>query len=182
MCLVKKSVQLLQPRFTSLYAKKAISSRHFLLLHRETTCRYSDSQAVCYRAWYLVLEPIRRITASKRQGVVASGTYRLTGESAKLGVSVTNSTVNKYRVRVRKPSSTTWNTLSKSYVTEIVPTDNTITRSIQTRDQGEVGRLPHRYERRACSPFSSLFHYSSRYPVIRDSHVVTRQFRFLGCD
>ena len=51
------------------------------------------------------------------------GSPRIVGELAKLGMSVTKSTVEKYRVRVRKPSSPTWRAFLKNHAKDIVSID-----------------------------------------------------------
>jgi transposase InsO family protein len=51
------------------------------------------------------------------------GSPRIVGELAKLGITVTKSTVNKYRVRVRKPPSPTWRAFLKNHAKEIVSID-----------------------------------------------------------
>jgi len=51
------------------------------------------------------------------------GSPRIVGELAKLGITVTKSTVDKYRVRVRKPPSPTWRAFLKNHVKEIVSID-----------------------------------------------------------
>jgi len=45
------------------------------------------------------------------------------GELAKLGIKVNKSTVDKYRVRVRKPPSPTWRAFLKNHAREIVSID-----------------------------------------------------------
>ncbi len=51
------------------------------------------------------------------------GSPRIVGELAKLGIEVTKSTVDKYRVRVRKSPSPTWRTFLKNHAKEIVSID-----------------------------------------------------------
>lgn len=51
------------------------------------------------------------------------GSPRIVGELAKLGISVAKSTVDKYRVRVRKPPSPTWRAFLKNHVKDIVSID-----------------------------------------------------------
>lgn len=52
-----------------------------------------------------------------------SGSLRIVGELAKIGIVVTKSTVDKYRVRVRKPPSQTWRAFLKNHAREIVSID-----------------------------------------------------------
>ena len=51
------------------------------------------------------------------------GSPRIVGELAKLGVTVTKSTVDKYRVRVRKPPSPTWRAFLNNHMNELVSVD-----------------------------------------------------------
>jgi putative transposase len=51
------------------------------------------------------------------------GTPRIIGELGKLGIDVAKSTVDKYRVRSRKPSSPTWKAFLKNHVTDLVSID-----------------------------------------------------------
>jgi len=51
------------------------------------------------------------------------GSPRLVGELRKLGINVAKSTVEKYRPRVRKPSSPTWKTFLNNHVADIVACD-----------------------------------------------------------
>jgi putative transposase len=48
---------------------------------------------------------------------------RIVGDLAKLGIPVTKSTVDKYRMRVRKPPSSTWRAFLKNHAKEIVSID-----------------------------------------------------------
>ncbi len=51
------------------------------------------------------------------------GSPRIVGELAKLGVSVTKSTVDKYRVRAPKPPSLTWRAFLGNHAKDIVSID-----------------------------------------------------------
>ena len=51
------------------------------------------------------------------------GSPRIVGELAKIGITVTKSTVDKYRVRVRKPPSPTWRAFLKNHAKDIVSID-----------------------------------------------------------
>src|SRR5262249_14717006 len=51
------------------------------------------------------------------------GSPRIVGEFRKLGVNVAKSTVEKYRPRVRKPSSPTWKTFLTNHVHDLVACD-----------------------------------------------------------
>ena len=51
------------------------------------------------------------------------GSPRVLGELRKLGIGVAESTVEKYRVRRRKPPSTTWRAFLKNHVKDLVSMD-----------------------------------------------------------
>jgi len=51
------------------------------------------------------------------------GTPRIVGELRKLGIEVAKSTVDKYRVRPRKPSSPAWKAFLANHVTDLVSID-----------------------------------------------------------
>ena len=51
------------------------------------------------------------------------GTPRIVGELGKLGIKVAKSTVDKYRVRSRKPPSPTWKAFLKNHVNDLVSID-----------------------------------------------------------
>lgn len=51
------------------------------------------------------------------------GSPRIVGELAKLGIDVTKSTVDKYRMRIRKPPSPTWRAFLKNHAKDIVSID-----------------------------------------------------------
>jgi transposase InsO family protein len=64
-------------------------------------------------------ELVRDISAANPQW----GSPRILGELRKLGIPVAQSTVEKYRVRPRRPSSPSWRAFLKSHMTEIVALD-----------------------------------------------------------
>jgi putative transposase len=51
------------------------------------------------------------------------GSPRIVGELRKLGIDVAKSTVEKYRVRSRKPPSPTWKAFLNNYVRDLVAID-----------------------------------------------------------
>lgn len=61
------------------------------------------------------------------------GSPRIVGELAKLGVSVTKSTVDKYRVRLRKPPSPTWRAFLKNHAKDIVSIDFLVVPTVRFR-------------------------------------------------
>jgi transposase InsO family protein len=62
---------------------------------------------------------IREISAANPRW----GSPRILGEMRKLGIPVAKSTVEKYRVRPRRPPSPAWRTFLKTHVTELVALD-----------------------------------------------------------
>lgn len=61
------------------------------------------------------------------------GSPRIVGELAKIGITVTKPTVDKYRVRVRKPPSPTWRTFLKNHAKEIVSIDFLVVPTVRFR-------------------------------------------------
>lgn len=61
------------------------------------------------------------------------GSPRIVGELAKLGITVTKSTVDKYRVRVPKPPSPTWRAFLKNHMTELVSVDFLVVPTVRFR-------------------------------------------------
>jgi putative transposase len=51
------------------------------------------------------------------------GSPRIVGELRKLGITVAKSTVEKYRPRIRKPSSPTWKTFLNNHVEDLIACD-----------------------------------------------------------
>ena len=66
-----------------------------------------------------IRELIREISATNPRW----GSPRILGELRKLGIPVAKSTVEKYRVRPRRPSSPAWRAFLKTHLTELVALD-----------------------------------------------------------
>jgi putative transposase len=66
-----------------------------------------------------IIELIRTMSAAN----VSWGSPRIVGELRKLGINVAKSTVEKYRVRLRKPSSPTWKSFLNNHAKELVSID-----------------------------------------------------------
>lgn len=66
-----------------------------------------------------VIALIRKISSANARW----GSPRIVGELKKLGIEVPKSTVEKYRVRHRKPPSPTWKAFLKNHVSELVSID-----------------------------------------------------------
>lgn len=61
------------------------------------------------------------------------GSPRIVGEVGRLGITVSKSTVEKYRSRVRKPSSSTWRAFLANHVKDIVACDFFTVPTVQCR-------------------------------------------------
>ncbi len=66
---------------------------------------------------------IRALIRKLSQANPLWGSPRILGELRKLGIDVAKSTVEKYRVRPRKPSSPTWKAFLENHVSEFVAID-----------------------------------------------------------
>jgi putative transposase len=70
-----------------------------------------------------VSEEIRALIRKMSAANVGWGSPRILGELRKLGIEVSKSTVEKYRVRSKNPPSPTWKTFLKNHVTDLVSID-----------------------------------------------------------
>ena len=70
-----------------------------------------------------VPKEIRELIRKMSEANVSWGSPRIVGELNKLGIDVAKSTVDKYRVRSRKPSSPTWKTFLNNHVRDLVSID-----------------------------------------------------------
>ncbi len=70
-----------------------------------------------------VPKEIRGLIRKMSTANVGWGSPRIVGELRKLGIEVSKSTVEKYRVRSKKPSSPTWKTFLKNHVSDLVSID-----------------------------------------------------------
>jgi putative transposase len=71
----------------------------------------------------LISEEIRELIRKVSGANPLWGTPRIVGELGKLGIKVAKSTVDKYRVRSRKPPSPTWKAFLKNHVNDLVSID-----------------------------------------------------------
>src|SRR6266851_525427 len=71
----------------------------------------------------LISEEIRDLIRKVSGANPLWGTPRIVGELAKLGIKVAKSTVDKYRVRSRKPPSPTWKAFLENHVHDLVSID-----------------------------------------------------------
>jgi putative transposase len=71
----------------------------------------------------LISEEIRELIRKVSGANPLWGTPRIVGELGKLGINVAKSTVDKYRVRSRKPPSPTWKAFLKNHVNDLVSID-----------------------------------------------------------
>jgi putative transposase len=81
-----------------------------------------------------IAKDVRELIRTMWQTNPTWGTPRIVGELRKVGIDVAKSTVEKYRVRPRKPPSPTWKTFLKNHVQDLVSLDffvvPTVTRKV----------------------------------------------------
>ena len=70
-----------------------------------------------------VAKEVRELIQAMWQANPTWGSPRIVGELRKVGIDVTKSTVEKYRVRPRKPPSPTWKTFLNNHVKDLVAMD-----------------------------------------------------------
>ena len=70
-----------------------------------------------------VPKEIRELIRKMSEANVSWGSPRIVGELHKLGIDVAKSTVDKYRVRSRKPPSATWKAFLNNHVRDLVSID-----------------------------------------------------------
>jgi putative transposase len=70
-----------------------------------------------------IAKDVRELIRTMWQANPTWGSPRIVGELRKLGINVTRSTVETYRVRPRRPSSPTWETFVKNHVQDLVALD-----------------------------------------------------------
>jgi len=70
-----------------------------------------------------ISKEIKELIRKMSEANVSWGSPRIVGELQKLGIDVAKSTVEKYRVRSRKPSSPTWKAFLKHHVRDLVSID-----------------------------------------------------------
>ena len=70
-----------------------------------------------------IAKEVRELIRTMWQANPTWGAPRIVGELRKLGINVAKSTVEKYRVRLRKPPSPTWKTFLKNHVQDLVALD-----------------------------------------------------------
>jgi transposase InsO family protein len=71
----------------------------------------------------LVSKEIKALTRKMSAANTGWGSPRIVGELRKLGIDVAKSTVEKYRVRAKKPPSPTWKAFLKNHVRDLVSID-----------------------------------------------------------
>ena len=70
-----------------------------------------------------VSKEIRALIRKMSEANISWGSPRIVGELRKLGINVAKSTVEKYRVKSRKPPSPTWKVILKNHVKDLVSID-----------------------------------------------------------
>ena len=70
-----------------------------------------------------VPKEIRTLIREMSEAHISWGSPRIVGEPGKLGIDVARSTMEKYRVRSRKPPSPTWKAFLNNHVRDLVSVD-----------------------------------------------------------
>jgi hypothetical protein len=70
-----------------------------------------------------IAKELREVIRTMWQANLAWGSPRIVGELHKLGIDVTKSTVEKYRIRLLKPPSPSWKTFLMNHVQDLVALD-----------------------------------------------------------
>jgi putative transposase len=70
-----------------------------------------------------IAKDVRHLIRTMWQANPTWGAPRIVGELRKLGINVAKSTVEKYRVRPKRPSSPTWKTFLKNHMQDLVTLD-----------------------------------------------------------
>ena len=70
-----------------------------------------------------ISKEIRALIRKMSEANIGWGSPRIVGELRKLGIKVAKSTVEKYRVRSRKPPSSTWKAFLNNHVQDLVSID-----------------------------------------------------------
>ena len=87
-----------------------------------------------------IIDLIRMLSAAN----ICWGSPRIVGELRKLGIDVAKSTVEKYRVRLRKPPSPTWRSFLNNHAKEMVSIDFLIVPTVRFRMLYVLVILSHR--------------------------------------
>ena len=106
-----QALEFVQPRTVLVWQKKRFRDYWRGLSQKSQPGRPAISKAV------------RELIRDMWQSNPTWGSPRIVGEFRKLGINVAKSTVEKYRPRVRKPSSPTWKTFLNNHVHDIVACD-----------------------------------------------------------
>ena len=80
-----------------------------------------------------VSEEIKGLIRRMSEANVSWGLPRIVGELSKLGIDVSRSTVEKYRVRSKKPPSPTWKAFLENHVRDLVSVDFFVVLTVRLR-------------------------------------------------
>src|ERR687887_2265537 len=89
---------------------------------REPAAKHSIyTRQKCFKL--LISQEVRALIRNMWRSNPTWGSPRMVGELRKLGINVAKSTVEKYRPRVRKPSSPTWKTFLTNHAEDLIACD-----------------------------------------------------------
>jgi len=95
------------------------------------------------------------------EAIISWGSPRIVGELRKLGIDVAKSTVEKYRVRSRKPSSPTWKAFRNNHVRDLVSIDFFVVPTVRNKVLFVLVVLAH--HRRSVVHFNVTKHPAARW-------------------
>ena len=90
-----------------------------------------------------VSKEIRALIRKMSEANTGWGSPRIVGELRKLGIDVAKSTVEKYRVRPKKPPSPTWKAFLKNYVRDLVSIDFFVVPTVRFKVLFVLARISH---------------------------------------
>ena len=106
-------------------------------------------------------EEIRALIRKLSAANISWGSPRIVGELQKLGINVAKSTVEKYRVRSRKPPSPTWKAFQNNHVRDLLSIDFFLVPTVRNRVLFVLVVLA--YHRRRVVHFSVTEHPTPRW-------------------
>src|SRR5919108_1633804 len=107
----QEALAFVQPRTVIAWQRKRFRAHWWRLSQRGTPGRPA------------LAKEVRALIRQMWQANPTWGSPRIVGELRKLGIAVAKSTVEKYRPRLKQPSSPTWKTFLKNHVPDLVALD-----------------------------------------------------------